>query len=301
MLANRNSYFLMLIIALVSLACLSGCANQSAVRPFAAVRTFADETKQLSITFEPMLAGSSTSCADKYIRKKLITSSDFDPARVEKEAAEMCAPIAENNQAIARLNQLLEQYADTLAALADDKLPSYQAELGGLSASLGKLKKPGTQEALVGSDKLSAVTSLAEFLSRVATQHLQKDSMRELLNHEAAIQTITNALRDYATLNYRGWLRDERRENEVLYKALDRSKETLAANYLKTILLREDRLIAQRDQAIDAFVASLEQLQKANAEIRQKFDQQDDKALIAQLVNYAKEVSRLRRQMQGVF
>ena len=284
-----------LAIALMFLGALGGCANLSAVR------TFADETKQLSAAFDPMLAGTLTSCTDKYIRKKLITSGHFDPVAVETAATELCAPITEDNKAIVRLNLLLEQYADTLAALADDRQASYQAELDGLAASLGNVRKAGTQDALVSSDKLNAVTGLTEFLSRIATRHLQKEALRELLNHEAAIKAITEALRDYATLNYRGWLRDERRENEVLYRSLDQSNETLAANYLKTILMREDRQAAERDKAIDAFVVSLEQFQKANAEIRRKFDRLDDKELVAQLAGYAKEVSRLRRQVQGAY
>ncbi len=290
-----NSHQWPLVLALISLVALNGCAN------LAAVRTFADDTKKLSAAFDPMLAGASASCTDKYIRKKLITSTHFDPAAVEQAAAELCGPIEADNQVVARLNLLLEQYADTLAALADDKLPSYKTELDGLTASLGKVRKAGSQESLVSPDKLGAVAALSEFLSRIATRHLQKEAIRDLLNHEAAIQTVTNALKEYATLNYRAWLRDERRENEVLYRSLDRSNETLAANYLKTVLLNENRKIAEREKAIDGFVTAVDQFQKANAEIRRKFEYQDDKELIAELTSFAKEVSRLRQQIHGAF
>jgi len=286
-----------LAIVLAALALLSGCAN------LAPVRSFADETKKLSAAFDPMLAGSMASCTDKYKRKKLFTSRNFDPVAAENAAAELCGPIDENNQIIAELNGLLAQYADTLAALADDKLPSYKSELDGLAASLGKVKKPGSQDSLIPPAKLSAVAALTEFLSRAATEHLQKSAIRDLLNHEEAIMTVTNALKDYATLNYLAWLRDERRENEVLRKSLDGSAamEPLAANYLKTVLLDEDRQIAARENTVYAFVQSVQQLQKSNAEIRQKFDHLNDRELLTQLARFSDQVFKLRKQVRNAF
>lgn len=294
---NRNTG-IKLVVALIATSMItSGCANLSAVR------TFADETKKMSAAFDPMLTGSTVSCIDKYMRKKLITSTNFDPAFAEKAAKELCGPIDEDNKVISELNSLLEQYADTLAALADDKLPLYKSELDGLASSLGKVKKAGSQESLVNADKLGAVTALTDFLSRIATQHLQKAAICDLLNHESAIMTATNALNDYATLNYRAWLNDERREIDILRKSLDSTakSEPLAANYLKTILLSEERQVEKRDKAIDAFVKSIAQLQKSNSEIRQKFDKLDDKELLAQLNNFANEVTKLRKQIQSAF
>lgn len=282
---------------LATLALMSGCANLSAVR------SFADETKKLSAAFDPMLAGSTASCTDKYKRKKLLTSRNFDPAAAEAAAAELCGPIDENNQVIAALNDLLEQYADTLAALADDRLPSYKAELDGLAAALGQVKRQGSQESLIPPAKLSAVAALTAFLGRAATEHLQRGAIRDLLHHEAAIMTVTDALKDYATLNYLAWLRDERRENEVLRKSLDLSAATepLAANYLKTLLLSEERQIAARENTVRAFVQSVAQLQALNAEIGRKFDHLEDKELLAQLARFSNAVFKLRKQVRNAF
>lgn len=285
------------------LALVLACCIVSACSNLAPVRTFADETKKLSAAFDPMLTGSSTSCVEKYKRKKLITADKFDPEVAEKKAKELCGPMDEDNKTIADLNGLLEQYADTLAALADEKLPSYKTELNGLKDSLGKIKKPGTGEALINADKLGAITALTEFLSRIATQHMQKAAIRDLLAHEAAINTITAALKDYANLNYKAWLRDEQREILVLRKALDEraAKEMLASNYLKTILLSEERQIAAREKTVDAFIKSVTELQKSNAEIRKKFDRLDDKELLDQLKQFGKEVAALRNQLKDAF
>lgn len=291
-----NSHGLVLAI-LISASMLAGCGN------LAPVRTFADETKKLSAAFDPMLTGSTSSCIEKYKRKKLLTSSHFDPEVAEKGAKELCGPIDDDNKVIADVNSLLEQYADTLAALADDKLPSYKTELNGLKDSLGKVKKPGTQDALVNSEKLGAITSLTEFLSRIATQHLQKSAIRDLINHENAINAIASTLSDYATLNYKAWLRDEKREIGILRNSLDEyaKSEPLAANYQKTLLLAEERQVETRAKAVDAFVKSVSELQKSNSELRAKFDHMDNKELIDQLSSFAKEVSGLRKQINDAF
>jgi len=287
----------LVLVAVISAIILAGCGN------LAPVRTFAEETKKLSAAFDPMLTGSTSSCIEKYKRKKLLTASNFDPEAAEKAAKELCGPIDEDNKVIADVNSLLEQYADTLAALADDKLPSYKTELNGLKDSLGKVKKPGTQDALVNSDKLSAITSLTEFLSRIATQHIQKGAIRELIDHESAINAIASALSDYATLNYKAWLRDEKRDIGVLRKSLDEYAKTepLAANYHKTLLLAEERQVEARAKAVDAFVKSVAELKKSNSELRAKFDHMDNKELIDQLSHFANEVSGLRKQMNNAF
>jgi hypothetical protein len=287
----------LLFIAFVSVALLGGCTNLSAVR------SFADETKKLSSAFDPMLSGSLTSCIEKYERKKLITSMSFDPETVEKAAKELCEPISEANKVMSDLNLLLEQYAETLSSLADDKLTSYKPQLDGLAASLAKVKKPGSRETLVNADKIGAVSALTEFLSRAATLHLQKNAIRDLLNHEVAIVTVTNTLRDYANLNYRAWLKDEQRENGVLEKSLGLSSrsEPLASNYLKSKLFMENKQILEREKTVDFFIRSIDQFQVANSEIRKNFDRLDDKELLSRIVTFAGEVSKLHKQVVSAF
>ncbi len=278
-------------------ALLGACAN------LGPVRTFADETKKMAAAFTPMLAGSRASCTEKYLWKKMLTGTQFDPSVAEQEASALCAPIDADNQLIASLNALLEQYADTLAALADDKLPSYAGELEGLKTSLGNLKKPGSDETLIPPARVEAVSALAEFLSRIAAQRMQKSAIRELIGHQEAFNTVTGALRDYANLNYMAWLKNQKDEIGQLKESLRRSeqKEMLAARYLKTLLLAEERKLAERAQMVAAFNTSVTELQKANGELRAKFDQMDDKELLRQLVVLSKEVAQLRKQVGAAF
>jgi hypothetical protein len=282
---------------LLSVGIISGCAN------LVPVRTFADETKKLSAAFGPMLVGATASCMEKFTRKQLLTPWHFDAADVDRRAKELCSPINADNTVIAGLNALLGQYADTLLALADDKLPSYRTELYGLKYSLGQVKRPGSSDALVNAGNLAAITSLAEFLGQIATQQLQERAIRDLLGHEAAINAITAALGDYTALDYKAWLKDEACEIVILRRSLNESakSEPLAANYLKMILFADERQNEARTVAADAFVKSVAGLQKSNSELRLKFDQMDDKQLLEQLVSFAKDVSTLRKQVNDAF
>ncbi|NTW07186.1 MAG: hypothetical protein HGA29_05010, partial [Syntrophaceae bacterium] len=173
----------------------------------------------------------------------------------------------------------------------------------GIQNSLSKVKRPGTQESLIDEKKLASIVSLTDFLSRVVTQRMQKAAIRDLLNHEEAIINITDALKDYATLNYRSWLKDEKREIIVLRKSLkDTAKtEPLASNYLDTLLLTEEKQIEARDKLVDTFVNAVDKLQKSHSELLKNFNTIDAKDLVTHLIDYKNEVSKLRKQMSEAF
>jgi hypothetical protein len=292
-----NESKILVLVTLFNVSMLVGCGS------LAPVRTFADETKKLSTAFDPMLSGSASSCINKYTRKKLITSSNFNPDSAKNDAKELCGSIDEDNKVISNINSLLKQYADTLSALADDGLPSYKTQLGDLQNSIGRIKKANTQDALIDSKKMDAIVSLVEFLSRIATQHMQKNAIRDLISHEDAINAIADALSDYATYNYKAWLKDEKREINILETALDgyAKNEPLAANYLKTILFAEEQQIEGREKTVDAFVKAVSALKRSNSELRSKFDRMSDKDLANQIAGFAKEVTDLRKQIIDSF
>jgi hypothetical protein len=276
---------------------LSGCANLSPVR------SFAEETKKFSEAFKPILAGSTSSCTEKYLWKKMITSSGFDPAAEEANAKSLCGPIESDSQVVADLNNLVQQYADTLVALVDGKWVTYKTELDGLATSLEKVKKPGTQEALLEPRQLSAINSLTEFLSRTATRHHQKKTIRDLLNHNEAVNSVVQAMSDYATFNYAAWLTDRTRENVILYKALDgqMNKEPLAVNYIKNQLAAEDKKINAQTETVKKFATAATELQKTNARLSASFDRMTDKEFLEQLIHFSQEVANLRQQVDDAF
>lgn len=281
-------------IITVAVVALSGCAN------FTSVTKYAGETKKLSAAFEPMLVGSVQSCVDKYTRKRLITSVSFDAKEVAAKAEAMCKPMAEANQSILVLNDLLVQYSDTLAALANDELPSYTDEFSSVKGKLSELKKSGTDQALIAPEKLNAISSLAQFIAKISTQAASKHQIKQLLEQEDAVFAIVDTFDEYAKFNYLAWLENEEQEMAILERHVDRARQTepLAANSTSAALLVDKRTIEARKKAVVQFSRSVESMRASHKALRLNFGKLDSQELAKQLSAYAKEINELRKQLR---
>ena len=292
---QRPSTFPCHTLLLSSLACLllAGCATN-----LAPVRTFAEQTHKLSSSFDPMLAGTFNSCTDNALRKRLILAERFDAQASELAARADCAPIARASVAIGKLNEVLLRYAQTLAAVADDKLPVHKEEFTALGDALAGLAQPGGGAPLLDADKLSKVVKLSEHLSRLATQRLQKSALRELLDEQEAVTIVSNALKDYAQRNYRAGLQDELRDLALLRGAIDGAapREPLAANYIRTRLHLESRQLQEREKIVAAYVSAVDGLQASVAVLRANLDSLQAPELEQQLAQFSSHVGALQKQ-----
>jgi hypothetical protein len=282
-----------LLLAASASLLLGGCATN-----LAPVRNFADQTQKMSVHFEPMLAGGVHSCMDKAMRKRLILAERFDAQASEQAARADCAAIAQASASIASLNDVLLRYAQTLAALADDKLPVYKEEFSGLGDALGGLAQPGAGAPLLDADKLAKVVKLSEHLSRLATQRRQKSALRELLDEQEAVDIVSNALKEYAQRSYRAGLQDELRDLDLLRGAVDKAapREPLAANYIRTRLHLEGGQLREREKIVAAYVAAVDALQASVAALRANFDHLQAPELERQLAQFSRDVDTLQRQ-----
>ncbi|MGK5078865.1 hypothetical protein [Janthinobacterium sp. HLX7-2] len=280
------------LLAFTSLL-LGGCASN-----LAPVRTFAEQTHKLSASFEPMLAGTLDSCTDNALRKRLIMSEHFDAQASEQAARADCAPISLASESIGKLNDVLLRYAQTLAAVADSKVPVYQEEFKGLGDSLGSLQLHGAAAPLLDAGSLSTVVKLSEHLSRLATQRLQKSALRELLAEQEAVNIVSNALKEYAQRNYRAGLQDELRDLALLRNAVDGAapREPLAANYIRTRLHLEGKQLQEREKIVTAYVAAVDALQASVAALRANLDRLQSPELAQQLAQFSRHVEALQRQ-----
>ena len=292
---QRPSTFPCHTLLLSSLACLllAGCATN-----LAPVRTFAEQTHKLSSSFDPMLAGTFNSCTDNALRKRLILAERFDAQASEQAARADCAPIARASVAIGKLNEVLLRYAQTLAAVADDKLPVHKEEFTALGDALAGLAQPGGGAPLLDADKLSKVVKLSEHLSRLATQRLQKSALRELLDEQEAVTIVSNALKEYAQRNYRAGLLDELRDLALLRGAIDGAapREPLAANYIRTRLHLESRQLQEREKIVAAYVSAVDGLQASVAVLRANLDSLQAPELEQQLAQFSSHVGALQKQ-----
>lgn len=272
---------------------LGGCASN-----LAPVRTFAEQAHKLSTSFDPMLAGTVNSCTDNALRKRLIMSERYDAQASEQAARSDCAPVAQANASMAKLNQVLLRYAQTLAAVADSKVPLYNDEFKGLGDALGALQLDGAAAPLLDAGKLSTVMKLSEHLSRLATQRLQTSALRALLDEQEAVNIVSNALKEYAQRNYRAALQDELRDLALLRGAVDgaASREPLAANYIRTRLHLEGRQLQERDKIVTAYVAAVDALQASVAALRANLEHLQAPEVEQQLAQFARHVEALQQQ-----
>ncbi|WP_300757643.1 hypothetical protein [Janthinobacterium sp.] len=274
---------------------LGGCTN------LAPVRTFAEQTQKLSASFDPMLAGTLNSCTDNAMRKRLIMSNRFDAQASEQAAQADCLPIAQASIPIARLNDVLLRYAQTLAKVADDKLPVHKQEFTALGDALGGLTQPDGDAPLLDADKLSKVVKLSQHLSRLATQRLQKSALRELLDEQEAVTIVSNALKEYAQRSYRAGLQDELRDLQLLRSAVDGAapREPLAANYIRTRLYLESKQLQERQKIVVSYVRAVDSLQASITTLRANLDSLQAPELQQQLAQFSEHVDVL--QQQAVF
>ncbi|KAB8061509.1 hypothetical protein [Janthinobacterium violaceinigrum] len=272
---------------------LGGCATD-----LAPVRSFAEQTQKMSQHFEPMLAGSVHSCMERAMRKRLILAERFDAQASEQAARDDCAAIAQASVSVAGLNDVLLRYAQTMAALADDKLPVYKEELGGLGDALGGLALPGADAPLLDAGKLDKVMKLSAHLSRLATQRRQQSALRELLDEQEAIDIVSNTLKEYAQRSYRSGVQDELRDLELLRGAVDKAapREPLAANYVRTRLHLEGRQLQEREKIAAAYVGAVDTLQASVAALRANLGHLQEAELERQLAQFARDVATLQRQ-----
>ncbi|MFZ4874351.1 hypothetical protein ACL9RI_04635 [Janthinobacterium sp. Mn2066] len=282
-------------IFFLSALLLGGCTN------LAPVRTLAEQTQKLSTSFTPMLAGTFNSCTDNAMRKRLIMSERFDAQASEQAAQADCLPIAQASIPIARLNDVLLRYAQTLATVADDKLAVHKQEFKALGDALGGLAQPGGDAPLLDADKLYKVVKLSEHLSRLATQRLQKSALRELLDEQEALTIVSNALKEYARRSYRAGLQDELRDLHLLRSAVDGAapREPLAANYIRTRLYLESRQLQERQKIVASYVRAVDSLQASIASLRANLDSLQAPELQQQLAQFSEHVDTL--QQQAVF
>ncbi len=282
-----------LLFSAVAALLLGGCATD-----LAPVRSFAEQTQKMSVHFEPMLAGGVGSCMDKAMRKRLILAEPFDAQASEQAARTDCAPVAQASVAIGKLNDVLARYAQTLAAVADEKLPVHKEEFTALGNALGALAQPDTGAPLLDADKLSKVVKLSEHLSRLATQRLQKSALRELLDEQEAVNIVSDALKEYAQRSYRAGLQDELRDLALLRGAVDSAapREPLAANYIRARLHLESRQLQERERIVAAYVAAVDALQASVAALRANLDRLQAPELEQQLAQFSGHVAALQKQ-----
>jgi hypothetical protein len=174
---------------------------------------------------------------------------------------------------------LLDNYAETLAALADEKLPKYSTEMKGLSAAVTGLKDRAG-EPVVPSGKAKAVITLGNLVARLATERVARGEIKQLLEQSEAINTTTGALHWYASSITRPQIDTYLQRSRInMDAALPRFEKTepLAARIHAVTLLGEQERVKKLAVENDALIVALDRHREATQGLRDKFDKRSDK------------------------
>jgi hypothetical protein len=261
-------------MALTIAAQLAACAD------FSAVRTYADDTKKLGASFTALADTPVELCEAQFLMQEQVRDGfvAFRIDDVRTRAAADCAPVAQDNTHILSLVTLLDNYADTLAALADEKLPNYSAEAKDLGAAVTGLKDRAG-EPVVSSGKAKAVITLGKLVSRSATERVARGEIKELLEQSEAVDATTGALQWYATSVTRPTLDTYlQRAQLTMDKGLTRFEKTepLAVRMYAVDLLGEQQRVKKLAAANEALIVSLQKHREATRGLREKFGKRGD-------------------------
>jgi len=285
------------MVLALGLSLLTGCATN-----LKAVRDFADETKKISVAFDPLLASTVDQCEQREIQKKLYASDapliDFDSEKISARATSICKPIADENVVAKGISSALSDYASKLSAVAGDGVASsVDDDYDALAKKLGDFKD-------LPKEKVTAVSGVLKFLTRAVIERAQKQEIEAALNHEEAVGALADALVTYAERVYGGYIADRSRDirayKNALLKGDIKAPELLAK--LQLVELRSQELqLAERAKVIPALRKSVAQMKQALKDLRANLDKLSDEQQRAEVEKLAKDVKSLYQQLAKAF
>lgn len=281
---------------LVGLSLMTGCAAN-----LKSVRSFADETKKISVAFDPLLAATVEQCEKKVEAKMLYAGpplSEFKPEDIAKTAENTCKAIAQENATAKDIGVALSDYASKLSAIAGDGVASsVDEDYDSLSKKIGEFKD-------VPKEKVTAVTALFKFITKSLIAQNQKQAIAEALDHEEAVGVLGDALVLYTERVYGAYLTERNRDLKE-YSDLLRSANIPAPQLLAKLQLvelhRESIAMQEQQKVIPALRTSVAQMKTSLKDLRDNLDKLSDKEQRQEVTKLAKEVRALYQQLNKAF
>lgn len=281
-------------LPLLTVVLMSGCANLTAVREFA------QDTRQISAAFDPLLGQTVEHCRAGFLDKRLYTTDQplarFDATEALARASQACQSLEASNTIALGMSQALADYATRLGALADAGVAdSVSDDYTALGAKLGQFS--ALPPAQVG-----AVGALLSFVTRGVVARGQQGAIEEALSHEEAVGALADALVTYAERVYGAYLRQRLDDQPLLVEALRGETAAPIASRLQILALhRRTETLAGQQQAIASLRAAVAQMKATLRDLRANLNHLSAQERWVEVRKLGREVRSLRQQWVKAF
>jgi hypothetical protein len=278
----------------LTLALLTGCANLDSVRDFA------NETRKITVAFDPFLAGAVTQCEQKFINRKVYAGAgpikNFDAQKLSDEATALCKPIAQKNATARQINTALAAYAAALSAIAGDGVAS------SLNEGLEDLSQKLVSFPEMPARHHGAVEGLVKFLAQAALSRQQKSAIEEALDHREAVGALGDALVLYAERVYGAYVREGSEDMGLFSDGLrDGTTPELLARLQLMELRRQQLQLQTQLKSVAALRLSVDEMKRTMADLQANLADLGGDDRKKQILKLAKEVKSLSAQVQHAF
>ncbi|MGZ3806385.1 MAG: hypothetical protein ACXVB4_19395 [Pseudobdellovibrionaceae bacterium] len=273
---------------------MSGCVSN-----LAPVRSFSTDTSNLTKTLTPFVDDLPKSCKRRVEIAQIVLPDD-DAYQRDLNG---CRSIGEKSAVITELNQVLVSYADALAALAADNVVTYTGEIDAANDAITSLKNRAGK-AMISKDQADAGLAITGFILKATTEAYRQKKIKDALEQHDNVEKLARALQHIIKSDYGHALENEEGNINSAIQDIKRrnsNQEPIAAQ----MMFRELRLlkdeIEPRKKAIEEYSKGLEKMIATHASLKKNADSLESKELLTLVLDYGREVYKIRKQIQKAF
>jgi prophage DNA circulation protein len=264
------------LLAALSIAASSGCANMAAIQEFGALS--ADATSYTKLTDEFASSPSRT--------KQYTFAAEAD----KRQEMDKLAKDREGKAKAAKLfHSTLSEYMAAVAALAADEAVSFDDEVGKLADAALKNKYIKESEA-------NAVKSLGSIVVSAFADFYRQRKLKEVIEKgDAPLQVIVNAMKELVTQDYVASLDGEMRYARSYYRNLEQrarmdDKQSALAERIYAEGAGKLLEIEERTAAVKSYAKTLDEIGSAHRKLYEQRDKISDAEVQRQMKQYAKRI-----------
>ncbi|WP_103654248.1 hypothetical protein [Agarilytica rhodophyticola] len=264
---------------LIALLVVSGCTNLSAVRQYS-------ETANGSLSMVPDVVDDFT--------KSCKRRAHFQPSGSKPN----CEKIKESSEPLTEVVSVLQKYTQSLGKLASDEVVTYTENLDSLEKEINSLEK-------FDKEKISAVTSIAKYLSKLATDVYRRDKVKDAIQeNNQHIKVVTSVLADIIKNDYKSLLETEGEAVGKYYKEIKTQHSVNEPLAVKLAMKEKDVHMEAVDAKSKAIAPLTELIKKIGTEhdkLNSKSGELDSKEVIELVKSYVDEAKPILKQVKQAY